>query len=33
MTTQVSFDPKEFEAKIKAMYRKVAEAPGGEFHF
>jgi SAM-dependent methyltransferase len=33
MTTQVSFDPKELEAKVKAMYRSVAENPHGEFHF
>jgi SAM-dependent methyltransferase len=33
MTTQVAFDPKELEAKVKAMYRSVAENPHGEFHF
>jgi ubiquinone/menaquinone biosynthesis C-methylase UbiE len=33
MTTQTSFDPKELEAKVKAMYRSVAENPHGEFHF
>jgi ubiquinone/menaquinone biosynthesis C-methylase UbiE len=33
MTTRVSFDPKELEAKVKAMYRSVAENPHGEFHF
>ena len=27
------FDPKELEAKVKAMYRSVAETPNGEFHF
>jgi ubiquinone/menaquinone biosynthesis C-methylase UbiE len=30
MTT---FDPRELEAKVKAMYRRVAEDPQGEFHF
>jgi ubiquinone/menaquinone biosynthesis C-methylase UbiE len=33
MTTAVSFEPKELEAKVKAMYRSVAEDPHGEFHF
>lgn len=33
MTTAVTFDPKELEAKVKAMYRSVAENPHGEFHF
>ena len=33
MTTQAAFDPKELEAKVKAMYRSVAENPHGEFHF
>jgi ubiquinone/menaquinone biosynthesis C-methylase UbiE len=33
MTTAVTFDPKELEAKVKAMYRSVAEDPHGEFHF
>ena len=33
MTTAVAFDPKELEAKVKAMYRSVAEEPHGEFHF
>jgi ubiquinone/menaquinone biosynthesis C-methylase UbiE len=33
MATTVTFDPKELEAKIKAMYRSVAENPHGEFHF
>ena len=33
MTAQVSFDPKDLEAKVRAMYRKVAEDPHGEFHF
>ena len=31
--TPVAFDPKELEAKVKAMYRSVAEDPHGEFHF
>ena len=31
--TTVVFDPKELEAKVKAMYRSVAETPHGEFHF
>lgn len=29
----VTFDPKELEEKVKAMYREVAENPKGEFHF
>lgn len=33
MTAAVTFDPKELEAKVKAMYRSVAEEPHGEFHF
>lgn len=33
MTTAVTFDPKELEGKVKAMYRSVAEEPHGEFHF
>lgn len=28
-----SFDPKELELKVKAMYRSVAQNPHGEFHF
>lgn len=28
-----SFDPKDLEGKVKAMYRDVAENPKGEFHF
>lgn len=32
-TNTVAFDPKELEAKVKAMYRDVAENPKGEFHF
>jgi ubiquinone/menaquinone biosynthesis C-methylase UbiE len=33
MTTATTFDPKELEAKVKAMYRSVAENPQGDFHF
>ena len=33
MTTVTTFDPKELEAKVKAMYRSVAENPQGDFHF
>jgi ubiquinone/menaquinone biosynthesis C-methylase UbiE len=33
MTTIATFDPKELESKVKAMYRSVAEDPHGEFHF
>lgn len=33
MTPTVSVDPKDLESKVKAMYRAVAENPGGEFHF
>lgn len=33
MTTTTSFDPKELELKVKAMYRNVAEDPHGDFHF
>jgi arsenite methyltransferase len=33
MSSAVTFDPKELEAKVKAMYRSVAEEPHGEFHF
>lgn len=33
MTTLATFDPKELEAKVKAMYRSVAEEPHGAFHF
>ena len=33
MTTIVEFDPKDLEAKVKAMYRDVAERPEGAFHF
>lgn len=31
--TTVTFDPRELEAKVKDMYRAVAEDPEGEFHF
>src|SRR5512134_3464214 len=33
MTAAASFDPKDLESKVKAMYREVAENPRGEFHF
>jgi ubiquinone/menaquinone biosynthesis C-methylase UbiE len=33
MASTVGFDPKNLESKVKAMYRKVAEDPHGEFHF
>src|SRR2546428_1837540 len=33
MTPITSFDPKDLETKVKAMYRSVAENPHGEFHF
>jgi len=33
MVPPVTFDPKELESKVKAMYRSVAENPHGEFHF
>src|SRR5512143_2629162 len=33
MATTTAFDPKDLEAKVKAMYRSVAEDPHGEFHF
>ena len=33
MASTVAFDPKELEAKVKDMYRSVAENPHGEFHF
>jgi ubiquinone/menaquinone biosynthesis C-methylase UbiE len=33
MTLQTTFDPKELEAKVKAMYRSVAQDPTGGFHF
>jgi len=33
MTTLATFDPKELEAKVKAMYKSVAENPHGDFHF
>lgn len=31
--TIIAFDPKDLEAKVKDMYRAVAENPYGEFHF
>ncbi|HET7729399.1 MAG TPA: methyltransferase domain-containing protein [Usitatibacter sp.] len=33
MTTQTTFDPRELELKVKAMYRSVAQDPAGKFHF
>jgi arsenite methyltransferase len=33
MTSITTFDPKDLETKVKAMYRSVAENPHGEFHF
>ena len=33
MSTMTTFDPMELEAKVKAMYRSVAENPKGDFHF
>lgn len=33
VATTTAFDPRELEAKVKAMYRAVAENPDGEFHF
>ena len=33
MSTVTTFDPKELESKVKAMYRSVAENPHGDFHF
>jgi SAM-dependent methyltransferase len=33
MATLATFDPQDLEAKVKAMYRKVAEDPYGDFHF
>jgi arsenite methyltransferase len=29
----IAFDPRDLEAKVKDMYRAVAENPHGEFHF
>jgi len=31
--TGVAFDPRDLEAKVRAMYREVAENPRGRFHF
>ena len=33
VATTIAFDPKDLEAKVKDMYRAVAENPHGEFHF
>lgn len=33
MSTQMTFDPKELETKVKEMYRSVAQDPTGSFHF
>ena len=33
MTPITTFDPKDLETKVRAMYRSVAENPHGEFHF
>lgn len=33
MSTVVAFDARELEAKVKAMYRDVAENPHGKYHF
>jgi arsenite methyltransferase len=33
MATLATFDLKDLEAKVKAMYRRVADDPHGEFHF
>ncbi len=33
MTTATAFDPKELEARVKEMYRDVAQKPKSEFHF
>jgi arsenite methyltransferase len=33
MTATITFDPRELEAKVKAMYRDVAINPHGDFHF
>jgi SAM-dependent methyltransferase len=33
MASTVTFDAKDLESRVKAMYRKVAEDPHGEFHF
>ena len=32
-TSTPTVDVRELEAKVKAMYRQVAETPGGRFHF
>jgi arsenite methyltransferase len=33
MSARTAFDPRDLETKVKAMYRRVAEDPHGEFHF
>ena len=33
MATLAIFDPKDLEAKVKAMYGRVADDPRGKFHF
>lgn len=33
MKIEAAFDPKDLEAKVKAMYRSVAQEPDGKFHF
>jgi SAM-dependent methyltransferase len=33
MTTATAFDARDLEARVKEMYRAVAEQPEGEFHF
>jgi len=33
MTVQTTFDPKELETKVKAMYRSVAQDPTASYHF
>jgi ubiquinone/menaquinone biosynthesis C-methylase UbiE len=33
MTSAIAVDRSELEAKVKEMYRQVATAPSGEFHF
>jgi ubiquinone/menaquinone biosynthesis C-methylase UbiE len=32
-TQSTAFDPRELEAKVKSMYRDVADNPDGEYHF
>lgn len=33
IATAQAFDPRDLEAKVKDMYRAVAEHPEGAFHF